>query len=267
MFVYAVKATHQDQLFGLTDVLWVNAKIHSLAIFDEIFGHYRRNDGEFIGEVNVAGPNFVNVDEIRPPFDGDEVHVEHLLFGDVVEPLHGLEGMENLVDFFVVDVKLLLYNTLDIIRIGVLSDQVLVVIQNQLIPETVFPLLLLLISILLVVFVDIVEFSKRIGDTDNFFIVAVGMAAIVVKTVLITIMVSLCPLALEAQLSLAIFALCHNLLDVAILFVGDQLKRVDPDLGIFSGVVFEHSLQNSNVFDLDVLCLFSGELEGTHASV
>jgi len=120
------------------------------------------------------------------------------LFGDVVEPLHGLEGMENLVDFFVVDVKLLLYNTLDIIRIGVLSDQVLVVIQNQLIPETVFPLLLLLISILLVVFVDIVEFSKRIGDTDNFFIVAVGMAAIVVKTVLITIMVSLCPLALEA---------------------------------------------------------------------
>jgi len=63
MLVYTIKTTNQNQLLGLTHVLGINTKINSLAVFNEIFSHHRRNDGELVGEVNIAGFHLVDIDE------------------------------------------------------------------------------------------------------------------------------------------------------------------------------------------------------------
>ena len=113
-------------------------------------------------------------------------------------------------------------------------------------------------------FMNVVELGKRVRNAHNFFIVAVGMAAVVVKAVLVTIVVCLCAFAFEFELGLAILALGNNPLDISVLFVGDEFIRINTYFWILPSVVFEHCLEDSDVLDFDVLCFFGWELERTH---
>jgi hypothetical protein len=157
VLVYAIEAAHKDQLLGLTHVLGIDTKIDSLAVFYKIFGHHRSDDGELVREVDIAGLHLVDVDELRASLDGDKVHVEHLLFVDAVPPLHDLKGMEDLIDLLVVDVEFLADDSLDVILIGVVFHQILVLIEDQFVSQAVSSLLVELACIFFVVLVDIVE--------------------------------------------------------------------------------------------------------------
>lgn len=93
MLVYSVEAANQYQLLRLTDVLRIDAEINSLAVLYEIFGHYRRDDSELVGEIYITRFDFIDIYKFRASFDGNKVHVEHFLLKYTVPSLHHLEGM------------------------------------------------------------------------------------------------------------------------------------------------------------------------------
>lgn len=74
-------------------------------------------------------------------------------------------------------------------------------------------------------------------------------------------MIGFCPPTFELEPCGAVLALRYNFLDIAVFLVGDEFEGIDSDGGILPGVIFEHGLEDSYVFDFDVLDFFGGEVE------
>jgi hypothetical protein len=68
----------------------------------------------------------------------------------------------------------------------------------------------------------------------------------------------------EGEMSRTVPALGSYFLYIAVMFLGDEFKRADSDSFILSGIIFEHSLKDSYIFDFYIFDFFSGKLERAH---
>lgn len=267
VLVDAVESAHEYELFGLADVFWVNTEVDRGAVPNEVVNHGRSDDCELVGEIDVAGEvglDFVDVDEIGEFFDDGEVHVPHLLLGDVIHPLHGLKGMNDAIGLAVIDVELLLELILHIVRVRVLPQKCLIIVEDLLVLLYIVPLCLLQGGLLLIVLVLAVEIDQFVGDVDYPLVRRVRVRTLVVESLLVSKVVTFCSHSFELQVCLAVPALRHNAADVAVLLLCCHHERVDADRGLPSGIVFEHCDEYANVVDFAVLGLLEGEMKGAH---
>ena len=111
MLIDAIKPSNQNQLFRLTNVLWIDSKIYSLSVLDVIVDHRRCDDGELTGKIDVTrsvASYFADVDQILELLYDCEVHISHFLFDYIVLSLNGLKWVQNFISLYVVDHELFL---------------------------------------------------------------------------------------------------------------------------------------------------------------
>jgi hypothetical protein len=267
VLVDPVKSPNEDELFGLTYVFWVYAEVDSGSVSNKVVYHCRSYYRKLVRKVNIAREirlNFIDIDKVGELLYDCEVHVPHFLLGDIVHPLHCLKGMDDTIGIAVVDVEFFLQLVLHIVRVWVLPQKRLIIIQDLLILLHVASFCLLQAGLFLVVLMLIIEFHQLICDINDPFVGGIGICAFVIESLFISKVIALCSDSFEFKVSFAIPALRDNAADVAILLPGCDHERVNAYGWFPSGIILKHCKEYANIVDFAVFGLFKGEVKRAH---